>query len=177
MSSMKHIYIYVPSPGEKFSPGLHHPVLIGSSLSGTPHQVLTASSLPGTHQIPSRGIEIPTILMSFKDKIGPWENWFTTKWVFIQSSREREGERERGHSITICQVPRGHSSGGYNCEEFFHDTVIIVSGRHFVVCRDSSSRQFVKMSEMIWVGYSTVKMRGILGNNDLTTKGRDHVGD
>ena len=47
MGSQKHMYIYVPSSGERFSPGLHCPVLTGSSLLGTLH-------------IPSGGIEILT---------------------------------------------------------------------------------------------------------------------
>ena len=35
MGSQKHIYKYVPSSGERFSPGLHHPALVGSSPSGS----------------------------------------------------------------------------------------------------------------------------------------------
>ena len=34
MGSLGHIYIYVPSSGERFSPGLRHPVLTGSSVAG-----------------------------------------------------------------------------------------------------------------------------------------------
>ena len=47
MGSQKHIYIYVPSSGERFSPGLQHPVLTGSSLPGTRHPVITGSSIVG----------------------------------------------------------------------------------------------------------------------------------
>ena len=46
MGSLEHIYIYVPSSGEGFSPSLHYPVM-------------TRSFSPGTH-IPSGGTEFLT---------------------------------------------------------------------------------------------------------------------
>ena len=50
MGSQKHIYIYVPSSGERFSLGLQHPVLTGSSLPGTRHPVLTGPASSSSHR-------------------------------------------------------------------------------------------------------------------------------
>ena len=47
VGSLEHIYIYVPSSDERFSPGLQHLVLTGCSLLGTRHPVITGSSVVG----------------------------------------------------------------------------------------------------------------------------------
>ena len=51
MGSLEHIYIYVPSSGERFSPGLQHPVLTGSSVAGysTSTELLINSVLLTSH--------------------------------------------------------------------------------------------------------------------------------
>ena len=97
------------------------------------------------------------ILTSFKVQIGPWDNWFTTKWVFIQSSYPWERERERERFYGQEEIDCGQWDGDHPNErerererEYGFSWWLGLSGNVYIYTTCASTRRVF----WSWVGWA-----------------------